>query len=220
VKLLIFDLGFYNGTDTEFYLKKGHKVIALEPNLKSFLKGRKKFKKDINKGKLILINKAIYDKVGITDFFVNDICSCEKWLSERDGSISTVVSVETTTLIELCKKYGTPHYIKVDVEGCGQMVASDLFKLKNKPQYISFETLWKTFAEVFACLYLSGYKKFQLLNQMNNLEYSSGLFGELLPDDKWFSYEELLERYMKYRDLRIIDKKELALGWLDVHASL
>ena len=225
---MIFDLGFYNGLDAEFYIKKGHKVVGLEANPDMVKKGIIKFKKHIEKGRLILINKAVFDKIGTITFYVNDIYSSyEKWIAERDGTRSKPITVKTTTLTELCKEYGTPHYIKVDIEGCEAMISKQVFTLKKKPQFISFETLWKTFAEVFAWLLVSGYKKFQLINQLNNpkrnplfTEYSSGYFGEDLPKNKWISYEELLERYMKYRDLRIIDKEELSLGWLDVHARL
>lgn len=231
---MIFDLGFGNGDDTDYYLYKGHKVIALDGNISLIGNGNVRFREYINEGKLILINKAISTEVGFVNFYLNQTCSdwssCEKWLAESNGTKSEVVTVETTTLLELCKEYGTPHYLKVDVEGVGGVVAKQLYGLKNKPQFISFETLWKTFGEVFAWLYVSGYKKFQLINQANNpsrdlenykfTESSSGFFGKDLPKDKWISYEELLERYMKYRDLRIIDKKELSLGWLDVHASL
>jgi len=51
-------------------------------------------------------------------------------------------------------------------------------------------------------------------------KYSSGFFGNDLPNDKWLSYKEALTRYEKYKELKIIDNKELALGWLDLHASL
>ena len=121
------------------------------------------------------------------------------------------------------------------------MVAKQLFSLENKPQFISFETSKRDYAGIFSWLYVAGYKKFQLVNQLNNLDrkpeetqalveekkidyqftkYSSGFFGNDLPDNKWLSYEEALNRYVKYRELKRIDNQELALGWLDVHASL
>ena len=202
--MMIFDFGFYNGLDAIDYIKKGFNVVALEANPIMTKKGMEKFKKYIEEGKLMLINKAIFDKVGTMDFYVNDIYSSwKKWIAEYNGVEAKLITVETTTLTELCKEYGIPYYIKVDIEGCGVHVARHLFTLEKKPQFMSFETRWENFGEVFAWLLVSGYKKFQLINQLNYKDNSSGLFGEDLPDN-WYPYEDLLERYMKFRDLRII----------------
>ena len=43
-KNLIFDLGFHNGDDSDFYLKKGFNVIALEANPELVRRGIKKFR--------------------------------------------------------------------------------------------------------------------------------------------------------------------------------
>ena len=51
-------------------------------------------------------------------------------------------------------------------------------------------------------------------------KHSSGFFGNDLPSDKWFSHKGALARYEKYKELKIIDNKELAIGWLDLHAKL
>ncbi|GAJ05366.1 unnamed protein product [marine sediment metagenome] len=162
-------------------------------------------------------------------------------MAESDESKSKVVSVETVSFIDLCKEFGTPRYVKVDVEGCEIMVAKQLFSLDEKPPFVSFETSKRLYAGIFAWLYVAGYKKFQLVNQLNNLDrkteenqtlvegkkidyqftkFSSGFFGNDLPNNKWLSYEEALTRYLKYKELKTIDNLELALGWLDVHASL
>jgi len=221
---MIFDLGFHKGEDTKLYLKKGFKVVAVEANPFLVMDGNLEFKKYIDEKNLILLHRVVSDRCGIIDFHLHPLksewSSCEVWLAERDGVDSTAVPVVTISLIELCLKYGTPHYLKVDVEGCEIAVAKQIFELDNKPQFVSFETSKSTYAELFALLYMAGYKKFQLVNQLNNPEYTSGNFGEFLQEDKWFDYDELLTRYVKYKELKIIDNQELALGWLDVHASL
>ena len=38
--------------------------------------------------------------------------------------------------------------------------------------------------------------------------------------NKWLSFNEDLTNYIKYKELKIINNQELALGWLDLHASL
>lgn len=242
---LIFDLGFHNGDDSDFYLKKGFNVIALEANSELVRKGNKRFRGYVAKKKLVLINKAVSNTTGRQNFYIHpnksDWSSCYQELAESDGSKSKIVSVESISLSDLCKEFGTPRYVKVDVEGCDLIVARQLFGLNDRPQYVSFETSRKNYAGIFAWLYASGYKKFQLVNQLNNLnrktvvarkaaegkkidykfsKYSSGFFGKDLPQDKWLSFDEALTRYVKYKELKIIDNQELALGWLDVHASL
>ena len=242
---LIFDLGFHNGDDTDFYLKKGFKVIALEADPTLVKSGLKRFNIYIKNGKLNLINKAVSNTKGNLNFYIHpnkpDWNSCFQKLVESDGSKSKIVSVKCTTLIDLCKKFGVPKYLKIDIEGCEIMIAKQLFQLKNKPKYVSFETSKHTYAGIFSWLYTTGYKKFQLVNQLNNIDrqfdeskktfegkkikykftkYSSGFFGKDLPEEKWISFEDALKQYIKYRELKSIDNQELALGWLDVHASL
>ncbi|PJE67694.1 hypothetical protein COU95_00990 [Candidatus Shapirobacteria bacterium CG10_big_fil_rev_8_21_14_0_10_40_9] len=242
---LIFDLGFHNGDDSDFYLKKGFKVVAVEANPELISNGMERFQKDIDKKRLIIINKAVSNNLGRVNFYIHptksDWGSCDQGMAESDGSKSKTVSVETISLIDLCKEFGIPRYVKVDIEGCDAMVAKQLSSLENKPQFVSFEISKQNYKEIFSWLNVAGYKKFQLVNQLNNpdrkpeeaqtvtegkkidyqfTKYSSGFFGNDLPNDKWLSYKEALTRYEKYKELKIIDNKELVLGWLDLHASL
>lgn len=218
---MIFDLGFHKGDDTYYYLSKGYKVIAVEANPDLVIEGRKRFK---NTNKLVLINKAISYDNDIIKFYIHPIhsdwSSCDKSYAERDGVPSKEVSVETISLIKLCEEYGTPYYLKVDIEGRELFVAEQLTKLKFRPKYVSFETGRSNYFRIILMLYKAGYRRFQLRNQLNNSKYSSGTFGRYLPKDKWLNYEEVLFRYRAYVDLKNLDSDELGLGWLDVHASL
>lgn len=241
-KKLIFDLGFHNGDDTDFYLKMGYDVVALEANPKLINNGIKRFNKYINKNNLILINKAVSDRTGVQNFYIHSTksnwSSSDKILAESDGSKSKVILVEGISFNDLCCDFGVPIYVKVDIEGNDLLVAKQLYDLKTKPKYVSFEISKNNYAGIFSWLYISGYRKFQLVNQLNNpdrklekvingkkIKYqftkdSSGYFGKDLPDNKWFPFNEALANYIKYRELKFIDNKELALGWLDLHASL
>lgn len=241
---LIFDLGFHNGDDTDFYLKKGFDVVAVEADPRLVRKGEKRFNSFIKKGKLTLLNRAVSDMAGVRKFYVNvrrpDWSSCDKRLAEIDGSHARVIKVDTVMLRDLCDEFGIPHYLKVDIEGCDIVVAHHLFNLPEKPKYVSFETSKQTYAALFSWLYMAGYKKFQLINQLKHSErtitrlqkagegksihyqftqYSSGFFGQDLPREKWLSYDDALSRYLKYKELKVIDNQELALGWLDLHAQ-
>jgi FkbM family methyltransferase len=242
---LIFDLGFHNGDDSDFYLKKGFDVVAVEANPELVREGAERFHEYIGKKNLNLINKALSGEKGTVKFYIHpnkpDWSSCKKDMAESDGSRAKAVSVPSVSLGDLCRDFGIPLYVKVDVEGCDTMVAQQLYELKVKPQYVSFEVSRRDYMGIFSWLYVSGYTRFQLVNQLNNIDrqkdpsrkifegknirykfskYSSGFFGKDLPQNKWTSFDEALSRYLKYKELKVIDNQELALGWLDVHASL
>ncbi len=239
---LIFDFGFHTGDDTDFYLAKGFCVVAAEADPSLVQRGGVRFKNQIEKGQLVLLNKAISNVAGeLINFYIHpertDWSSCLQELAESDGSKAKVIAVETTCMAELCKEFGVPRYLKVDIEGNDLLVARQLCEIQEKPKFVSFETSKRDYAELFACLLRAGYTGFQLINQANNIarkvpeivsegesidykfsQYSSGYFGEDLQQSKWLSYDEALVRYIKYKELKQIDNQELALGWLDLHA--
>ncbi|MDH5188963.1 MAG: FkbM family methyltransferase [Rhodospirillaceae bacterium] len=238
---LIFDLGFHFGEDTDFYLAKGFDVVAVEANPYLIDNGRKKYSTEIKNGKLTLLHNAISSAAGKESFYIHpnktEWSSCLKEMAESDGSSAEKVSVDAVNILQLTEEYGVPYYMKVDVEGCDVIVASQLSSLNKKPLYVSFETSKKDYADIFSYLHASGYDEFQLVNQINNefrpmpeasMEgnsidykfgtYSSGFFGKDLPGDRWLTYDEALTQYIKYKELKKIDNKELGLGWLDVHA--
>ncbi|RJR35541.1 MAG: FkbM family methyltransferase [Deltaproteobacteria bacterium] len=238
---LIYDFGFHNGDDTDFYLAKGFQVVAVEADPNLVKKGIERFSQQLQDGQLILLNKAVSDNDGIQNFYIHPIkkdwSSCFKEYAESDGSEAEVISVETICLATLYKLYGVPRYLKVDIEGCDLMVAQHVSQLPEKPLFISLETSKKDYAGLFAYLFVAGYVAYQLVNQGNNInrpapgvngegkridykfsQYSSGYFGNDLPPDKWLSYDEALTRYIKYKELKQIDNQELGLGWVDLHA--
>jgi FkbM family methyltransferase len=69
---LIHDVGMCNGRDTEFYLKKGFNVVAVEANPVLVEQAQNYFSDYLKNGKLILYNVAISDYSGEIDFFNND----------------------------------------------------------------------------------------------------------------------------------------------------
>jgi FkbM family methyltransferase len=240
---LIFDLGFHNGDDTDFYLKKGFKVVSVEANPNLISEGMKRFSKEIENGQLKLLHNAIADKIGQIEFYIHlknsDWSSCFKNIAQSDGSVAKKVTVTSITINELFKQFGVPRYMKVDIEGFDIVVARELCNIKNKPAFVSFETNRKEFAEIYSYLFVAGYEQFQLVNQRNNPDriipfsssegkdirykfskYSSGLFGEDLPHDKWLDINNSISNYVKYKTCKEIDNIELGLGWMDLHAKL
>jgi len=242
---LIFDFGFHQGDDSDFYLRKGFRVVALEADPSLVEQGRARFADAIETGQLVLIHKAVGVEGGSTTFYIHptkkDWSSCLREMAESDGSTAESITVQQTSLPELCVDYGVPRYLKVDIEGHDVFVAKQLSELNIKPTFVSFESGKKHYAELFCWLWAAGYHSFQLVNQANNMgrtpcatntkvegralqysfsPYSSGFFGEDLPEDRWLTLNEALTRHVKYNEMKIADNQELGLGWLDLHARL
>jgi FkbM family methyltransferase len=61
---LIYDVGAHKGEDTEFYLKKGFSVIALEALPQLCIALSQRFLEEIQQGNLTIINIAVTHKRG------------------------------------------------------------------------------------------------------------------------------------------------------------
>lgn len=129
------------------------------------------------------------------------------------------MTVEAVTINELFYKFGIPRYMKAILKVLIVMLQRNLANLK-KPKFVSFETNKKEFAQIYSYLYVAGYTDFQLRNQRNNphtevplnskegnkinykfSKYSSGLFGDDLPSNKWLNINESISNYVYYKKL-------------------
>src|SRR6188474_1817321 len=143
---LIFDIGMHTGKDSEFYLKKGFNVIAIEANPKLVEKAKVNFREQIDSGQLVIINKAIAPgNIENIDFYIND--DKDDWgtiVPEWNRSLSSnfyKITVPTTGLEEIIKTYGLPYYMKIDIEGADVLCLKQLLELKKTPDYLSIELL-------------------------------------------------------------------------------
>lgn len=69
---LIYDVGMHTGEDTEFYLRKGFRVVGIEANAQLCEECAHKFSAAIGSGQLQIIKKAISHTVETIDFFLNE----------------------------------------------------------------------------------------------------------------------------------------------------
>jgi len=232
---LIFDLGFHVGQDTEFYLKKGFWVVAIDANPILIEEGQKKFAAYVAAGRLKLLNIGIGARDETLPFYVNKVLS--EW-SSFDKQIGTtrgdyyVIDVPLTSLRAVMERYGTPYYIKIDIEGHDLMAVQSIQAMTDKPRYISIENGQ---AHQIEELFSQGYTKFKFINQAKiqdsqlptparegaSIEYKfpfgcSGPFGEEAAGE-WLSREDVLQLSNAYwgnpsRDANIH-------GWFDLHAA-
>lgn len=232
---LIYDLGFHVGQDTEFYLKKGFRVIAVEANPMLVREGEARFSEEIKSGQLTLLNVGIGDKTGTFPFYVNKELS--HW-SSFDFKIGTqrgeydVIEVEMTPLVELFMRYGIPYYLKIDIEGMDFIALQSLHYIADRPQYVSIENGPPFMLRELVNL---GYTQFKFINQKSVPEMqlqqparegfdifwkfpfgASGPFGEDTPG-KWLAESEVLEEINAYWDN---PKRDANIhGWFDLHGK-
>lgn len=177
---LIFDIGMHKGKDTDFYLKKGFKVIAVEANPALVETARFKFMDEIKTGQLVIIDKAINNESGSLRFYINE--AKDDWGSIVPGWNSTgnetvrEIEVQAVLLEEIVKEFGMPYYMKIDIEGADIICLKSLYKLGSKPQFISCELLsphnFNTrdidCLDILAHLKVLGYNRFYPSNQKLN----------------------------------------------------
>src|SRR6266481_309562 len=172
---LIYDVGMHKGEDTGFYLRKGLQVVAIEANTEFCEECAQKFSAKIDSGQLRIINKAISNTVGTIDCFVNEAVSVWgtanlEWVkrNEARGTKSHPVKVEATTMKEVLREFGTPYYMKIDIEGFDFLCLEGLLGMEEKPKYVSVESSATSIRDTFLQLALLdrlGYTKFKIVPQ-------------------------------------------------------
>jgi FkbM family methyltransferase len=230
---LVFDLGMNNGDDTEYYLKKGYRVIAVEANPILCTKAEKQFHVEVSSGKLTILNVAISTSFDKRSFFVNldnDLwSSLDTGWAGRENSAYEEISVDCVPLDDLFSKFGTPYYLKIDVEGADEMVIDQLSEQSQLPYFMSVEDCR------FGYRYMSmmnelGYSGYKLIDQSyvheitddavyhKFKEGSSGPFGGEL-NGTWLPYEAIEEKYsIEVRD-RQLNRLAPRTHWWDIHCK-
>jgi FkbM family methyltransferase len=232
-KNLIYDVGMHKGEDTAFYLRKGFDVVAIEANAELCRECSHLFSNEIAAGRLTIIDKAISDTGGIISFFINERHSnwgtaSLGWVkrNEARGAMSHEVEVEATTINDVLQQFGTPYYMKIDIEGADILCLSGLLHAEERPRYVSVEASATSVKDTFAQLSQLerlGYTKFKIIPQRTIsgqrcpdparegvfVDYrfepgSSGLFGEETPGD-WQSLTRVRWRYLRiHLELRLV----------------
>ena len=151
---LVFDVGANHGDKTWAFRQMAKRVVSIEPDGACFAALQTRYGRD--KG-VCLENVALGDRVGVGTFFVEEDGSAYNTLSEkeRDWLASThkrnlrKVSVPVSTLENMIAKYGTPDFLKIDVEG-GEL--SVFNGLRSPIPVICFEANLPRFREESLCI--------------------------------------------------------------------
>ena len=149
---LVFDVGANVGSKSELFLRLGAQVVAVEPDLRccQILRQRFPFQRRFH-----LAPKALGSSVGRLELFISEPGSAyntlsRKWRDFTHTDSGTHMSVDVTTADALIGVFGTPQFIKIDVEGFEQDV---LIGLSTTIQIISFEANLPLFrSETLSCI--------------------------------------------------------------------
>lgn len=228
---LIIDVGMHIGKDTEFYLKKGFRVVGIEADPILVEKTKKRLSSYLADGRLTILNIAVNSFDGITSFYANrnhdDWGTLSSTFVQRNekiyGSEHEKIEVQCTRFENILNKYGVPYYLKVDIEGLDILCLQALFSVEARPRYISIEPDQKSFegaSTELSYLWQLGYQEFKIVNQALNhtikcpnpplegkyIEYSfnglsSGPFGKETPG-RWLTFEETISKYRKILKLQ------------------
>jgi FkbM family methyltransferase len=216
---LIYDIGMHIAEDTEFYLKKGFRVVAVEANPKLCREAEMRLATYIDDQRLIILNRGVSSTPGLRDFFVNlnrsDWSSfVANWCPSDEKVPITVesVRVECVRLDDILAEFGIPYYLKIDIEGLDYVCVEALERQRAFPRFVSAETSKDHFVHRMSEL---GYKRFKLISQVWNqtinlprpaiegeyvdqrfTAYHSGPFGNETYG-AWLSKDEILDEISK-----------------------
>lgn len=153
---LVFDVGANLGNYAEIFASLGAKVVALEPNPDCVSHIRRSYPGP----SIDVINTAVGAIPGVATIQLarrSDMSSMSsEWIDairnaqRLEGSVwADQLTVPVVTLDSLIAKYGTPKYIKIDVEGFEENVLAGLSAL---PEFLSFEFNTNFLDAAFRCL--------------------------------------------------------------------
>jgi FkbM family methyltransferase len=220
---LIFDIGMHDGTDTEYYLRKGFRVVAVEADPDLAAAGEKKFQQEISSGRLTIVNRAIAGRPGTVTLYKStqslwsSIDVAHGHHAELKGERIEPVEVDAITSAQLLEEFSTPYYMKIDIEGLDLVALRGLHKIDGRPRYISIESGRRDIQwvrEELDAFRRLGYRRFKVVPQHlvhkqkepdppregtkagDPVHHSSGLFGEDLPG-KWLTEEQAVDAYRR-----------------------
>ncbi len=235
---LIIDIGMSEGNDSDFYLRKGFRVVGVEADSIAVNAMKDRFAAEIDAGRLVILNRAAWSKTGHKlSFWHNEGTQGHSSLNLWHGAGHKVEqTVESIAWPELQSVAGTPHYMKIDIEGGEVAFLESMLDFEALPTYISVEC--HTFDPI-SMLSKIGYRQFKLLNQTVLQAYpmpdppmegdciahpdwghASGSFGRELPGARWLDFPEIARQFAMLRELREFGGIFQPWVWFDCHATL
>ena len=216
---LVFDIGMNICEDTDFYLRKGFRVVAVDANPTTCQEAVTRYPREIDSGQLTVLNRAISETRAPLTFYVCKTMSAWSTASpelrdywSKQGAVFEEIQVQGVTTADMVEEFGVPRYAKIDIEGFDLVCLKGFKKEAGLPRYASVEVDFKAVDELLSTAQSLGYQRFALVGQSKvpqqevakparegrDVEYafprgSTGLFGDELPE-KWVGAAEIRSR--------------------------
>lgn len=189
---LVFDIGLHDGSDTDQYLRAGHRVVAVDANPVMCAAAEAKFHDCIRAGQLKVINCGISEYKDQLEFWVCDDnsewSSLDRNLASRNGSKHHPILVECVPIADIVDEFGVPDYMKIDIEGHDRICIAGLTSI-TAPKYISIELDHAHGDQDIKRLFELGYREFKIISQIN-------AWHQVTTRNMWF-YDQLEQgRYL------------------------
>jgi FkbM family methyltransferase len=207
---LIFDIGMHSCEDTDFYLAKGFRVVAVDANPLMCKAAVERYADEISDGRFTVVNRAISETRSPLTFYVCKTNTAWSTASPRlrdfwrasEGAEFVEIETESVTTGDLVSEYGVPYYAKIDIEGFDLTCLRGFSSCGARPTYVSMEVDFRYVDRIVDCATGLGYRRFSLVGQRTacrqrqprparegrEVEYTfhegaSGLFGRELPTE-------------------------------------
>lgn len=168
-KELVYDVGAFDGTDTGYYLTQGYRVVAIEADPVLARRLSDNFKTKVADKSLIVVNEGIADHDGEMPFY---LCPSDPGLNTFNverllarGMNFTETKVKCRPFAAMLADYGTPLFMKIDIEGNDYLCLRSL-GTQTAPRFLSWEATQDVVEQLLLAKSL-GYQKFALVNQSN-----------------------------------------------------
>jgi FkbM family methyltransferase len=223
MRAIVYDFGAHNGNNIPYYLLRFDCVVAVEANPDLALQIRRRFKNEISEGRLIVENCVVSKIQGEVDFYIHKTNSVLSQLSRPDKELHNFFPTKLTSRrpSEIIQTYGSPKYVKVDVEYTDFDILENLFDAGIYPPYLSAEV---HDIRVFSILTSSRhYEDFKIVDGHSVQElYRNVDIGGYLYSFPYHSagpfYEDIPTKVMTATELFLALAKG-GLGWKDIHAK-
>ena len=207
---LIFDIGMHSCEDTDFYLAKGFRVVAVDANPLMCKAALERYADEAREGRITVVNRAISETRSPLIFYICRTNTAWSTASPRlrdfwqngEGAEFEEMEIGSMTTADLVAEYGVPYYAKIDIEGFDLMCLRGFAECEGRPPYISFEVDFRCVDRIMECVTALGYRRFSLVGQKTACqqrqphparegrevnytfhEGASGLFGRELPTE-------------------------------------
>lgn len=164
---LIYDVGMNNGDDTAYYLHRGYRVVAIDADPQACEGARQRFKDELDRGRLTILNAGIAAEPGNQDFWIcephPEWNSFDRRIASRNGLPHHKIQVLCRTFDSILAEFGTPYYLKVDIEGHDLQCVDGLRAVSDRPKYVSIEI--SNMEKSLEAMTALGYTAFKCISQ-------------------------------------------------------